>query len=223
MDATRCQYQGVYDATSCLVPCSFQGYDLTSYLVSCSFQVGVWSWGVWFQGEGKGGLVLGEGVCFRGRGMALPPPGGQTNGCINITFPHFCLRAVTSGEPRYLTGRHQKTWNHLCLSFFSVADLHSKTPNFMQFLGNYGKIVCWRLPSPGLAPSPWGIPGSATAFMTYFNWAGNETSTHSPSLRKSSYCLDSAHASFLIVDLDFSLFSDKFSNKKNLAQSGHRR
>ena len=33
--------------------------------------------------------------------------------------------------------------------------------NFMQFLGKFGKIVCW--PPRGLAPPPRGIPGSATA------------------------------------------------------------
>ena len=54
-----------------------------------------------------------------------------------------------------------------------VADLHSKildacppggpnSFNFMQFLGNFGKIVCWRLPGE-LAPPPRGNPGSATA------------------------------------------------------------
>ena len=68
-------------------------------------------------------------------------------------------------------------------SFFctiqSVADLHSKildapppppggpnSFNFMQFLGKFGKIVCWRPPSPGeLAPPPRGNPGSATDTM----------------------------------------------------------
>ena len=35
--------------------------------------------------------------------------------------------------------------------------------NFMQFLGKFGKIVCWRPPSAGeLAPPPRGNPGSAT-------------------------------------------------------------
>ena len=33
--------------------------------------------------------------------------------------------------------------------------------NFMQFLGNFGKIVCWRPPGE-LAPPPRGNPGSAT-------------------------------------------------------------
>ena len=33
--------------------------------------------------------------------------------------------------------------------------------NFMQFLGNFGKIVCWR-PPWGVAPPPRGNPGSAT-------------------------------------------------------------
>ena len=33
--------------------------------------------------------------------------------------------------------------------------------NFMQFLGKYGKIVCWRPPGE-LAPPPQGNPGSVT-------------------------------------------------------------
>ena len=32
----------------------------------------------------------------------------------------------------------------------------------MQFLGNFGKIVCWR-PPPGVGAPTWGNPGSATA------------------------------------------------------------
>ena len=53
-----------------------------------------------------------------------------------------------------------------------VADLHSKildapppggpnSFNFMQFLGNFGEIVCWRPPEE-LAPPPRGYPRSAT-------------------------------------------------------------
>ena len=34
--------------------------------------------------------------------------------------------------------------------------------NFMQSLGHFGKIVCWRPPGE-LAPPPRGNPGSATA------------------------------------------------------------
>ena len=58
----------------------------------------------------------------------------------------------------------------------SVADLHSKIldarpsppwwPKFFQFhavfLGNFGKIICWRSPPRELAPPPQGNPGSAT-------------------------------------------------------------
>ena len=37
--------------------------------------------------------------------------------------------------------------------------------NFMQFSGKYGKIVCWRPPSPGqLAPPLRGNPGSTTDY-----------------------------------------------------------
>ena len=53
----------------------------------------------------------------------------------------------------------------------SVADLrrgHEGYPpvgpnsfNFMQFLGKFGKIVCWHPPGE-LVPSPRGNPGSAT-------------------------------------------------------------
>ena len=37
--------------------------------------------------------------------------------------------------------------------------------NFLQFLGKFGKIVCWRHPAPfrRLTPPPRGNPGSATA------------------------------------------------------------
>ena len=38
--------------------------------------------------------------------------------------------------------------------------------NFMQFLGKYGKIVCWRPPG-ALAPPPQGNPGSATGSVGY--------------------------------------------------------
>ena len=55
--ATRCQYQGVYDVTSCLVPCPFQ-------------QVGLYQ----------------EGVVSVRRGWSLSG-GGETDACDNITFP----------------------------------------------------------------------------------------------------------------------------------------
>ena len=54
----------------------------------------------------------------------------------------------------------------------TVADLHSKildmrpvprgpnSFNFVQFLGKFGKIVCW-CPLEGWCPPPWGRPGSA--------------------------------------------------------------
>ena len=57
-------------------------------------------------------------------------------------------------------------------TYRTVADLHSKildappggpnSFNFMQFLGKFGKIICWRPPGE-LAPPPRGNPGSATA------------------------------------------------------------
>ena len=40
--------------------------------------------------------------------------------------------------------------------------------NFMQFLGKFGKIVCWRPPGE-LAPPPRGNPGSATGSATLGN------------------------------------------------------
>ena len=60
-----------------------------------------------------------------------------------------------------------------CVDIMSVADLRGargmRAPpggpnsfNFMQFLGKFGKIVCWRPPGD-LAPPPRGNPGSATA------------------------------------------------------------
>ena len=55
---------------------------------------------------------------------------------------------------------------------FAVADLRGErgTPpggpnsfNFMQFLGNFGKFVCWRPPPLwGVGAPPRGNPGSAT-------------------------------------------------------------
>ena len=89
-----------YGATSCLVPCSFQG-------VSGPREGPVWSQGgrVCYQevsGPG-GGLVWGRKFASVGGGggfwsgprggMALPP-GGQTNRCKSITFPQLRLRAV---------------------------------------------------------------------------------------------------------------------------------
>ena len=44
--------------------------------------------------------------------------------------------------------------------------------NFMQFLGNLGKIVCWRPPGE-LVPPPRGNPGSATA-------RGGDMSSYAP-------------------------------------------
>ena len=38
--------------------------------------------------------------------------------------------------------------------------------NFMQFLGKFGKIVCWRPPGE-LAPPPRGNPGSATDIIQH--------------------------------------------------------
>ena len=57
----------------------------------------------------------------------------------------------------------------------SVADLGGRPPptvqnflDFMQFFGNFDKIVCWR-PPRGLAPPPTGNPGSAP---DHVNFAG---------------------------------------------------
>ena len=36
--------------------------------------------------------------------------------------------------------------------------------NFMQFMGKFGKIICWRPPGE-LAPPPRGNPGSATGWL----------------------------------------------------------
>ena len=40
--------------------------------------------------------------------------------------------------------------------------LHPNSFNFMQFLGELGKIVCSRPPLGGFTPPPWGNPGSVT-------------------------------------------------------------
>ena len=58
----------------------------------------------------------------------------------------------------------------ILLEYLSVADLggrRGREPNsfdFMQFLGNFGKIVCWR------PPPPRGNPGSAAACVNDFWW-----------------------------------------------------
>ena len=40
--------------------------------------------------------------------------------------------------------------------------------DFMQFLGNFGEIVCW-CPPGELAPPPWGNPGSTTELEISLN------------------------------------------------------
>ena len=45
--------------------------------------------------------------------------------------------------------------------------------DFMQFLGNFGKIVCCRPPPGELAPPPRGNPGSATAHQQKTMSLGN--------------------------------------------------
>ena len=60
---------------------------------------------------------------------------------------------------------------YVCVCLFAVADLDGAHPvcappttqnflDFMQFFGNFDKIVCWR-PPRGSAPPPTGNPGSA--------------------------------------------------------------
>ena len=66
-----------------------------------------------------------------------------------------------------MTFQHSET--PLDDNIITVADLRGARGgpdsfNFMQFLGKFGKIICWRSPLPGeLAPPPRGNPGSATA------------------------------------------------------------
>ena len=48
---------------------------------------------------------------------------------------------------------------YLIVCVLTCITLHSF--NFVQFLGNFGKFVCWRPPGE-LAPPPRGNPGSAT-------------------------------------------------------------
>ena len=70
---------------------------------------------------------------------------------------------------------HRHSNRELNIDLLSVADLHrknldSRPPggpnsfNFMQFLGKFDKIVCWRPPGE-LAPPRQGIPGSATGYV----------------------------------------------------------
>ena len=68
-------------------------------------------------------------------------------------------------------GRWGTTWKTRSNYLFSGGSKGGHVPpprgpnsfNFMQFLGKFGKIVCWRPPGE-LAPPPRGNPGSATAF-----------------------------------------------------------
>ena len=85
---------------------------------------------------------------------------------VRIPFIETCFLAKMQALTQKL--------NRNGLSFIPVADLHSKildarppggpnSFNFMQFLGIFGKIVCWRPPGE-LAPPPRGNPRSATAY-----------------------------------------------------------
>ena len=74
-----------------------------------------------------------------------------------MTIPYFVI---------FLKETHEIKKNIVPIA---VADLRGarETPpgpnsfNFMQFLGKFGKFVCWRPPGE-LAPPPRGNPGSAT-------------------------------------------------------------
>ena len=107
MDVTRCQYQGVYDVTSCLVPSPFQegvvsvrrgvsirrGWSLTGGLCQGgsvkrgdSVRRGFLSGGGLCQEEGS---LCQEGMVSVRRGWSLSER-GQTDTCENITFPCSC-------------------------------------------------------------------------------------------------------------------------------------
>ena len=73
--ATRCQYQGEYEVTSCLVPCSFKG--VWGHFLSVPMFL-------------PGGSAN-RGICFQE--VAIHPY-EQTNKCKNITLSQLRRRAV---------------------------------------------------------------------------------------------------------------------------------
>ena len=50
--------------------------------------------------------------------------------------------------------------------------------NFMQFLGEFGKIACSRPPLGGFTPPPWGNPGSVTGFTTKLRYVQLQQNKH---------------------------------------------
>ena len=60
-----------------------------------------------------------------------------------------------------------KQWRIYIVKFWTRPPPGPNSFNFMQFLGKFGKIICWRPPTGELAPPPRGNPGSATVKDTF--------------------------------------------------------
>ena len=144
------------------------------------------------------------------------------------TYGDVCLMFQSQGGPPYLCAS-SPTYNRI-LRFtseggflvscqrrqpYTVADLHSKildapprgpnSFNFMQFLGKFGKIVCWRPPGE-LAPPPRGNPGSATATQGFTNSRIRQKCQNLTKLKILFY----AHAPVLICDPVWTTLSSSF-------------
>ena len=79
---------------------------------------------------------------------------------LSLVLGHLCLKAVSAFRPPLL--ERPLVEGFPCLGHFSVVDLHSEIVdaplpwgpnsfNFVQFLGKFGKIVCW-CPLEGWCP-----------------------------------------------------------------------
>ena len=82
--------------------------------------------------------------------------------------------------------------------FPSAPPLVSAGPNsfnFMQFLGKFGKIVCWRPPPRELVPPPRGNPSSFTFILKFTQESIHYTRMHSSRMHttRSSSCLGGLH------------------------------
>ena len=115
---------------------------------------------------GKGGVCGKEGMCCE-RGVCVAK---------GVHGEGACVAKGPCARQRGVCGKGGCAWQkgaciarqHVCSGRFKGGAREVRPPprcpnsfNFMQFLGNFGKIVCWRPPGE-LAPPPRGNPGSAT-------------------------------------------------------------
>ena len=90
------------------------------------------------------------------------PPGPGTPRTRHHPPPLGSSRAYW--EIRSTSGRYASYWNAiLYFPNFALTDLRGSGCNFMEFLGKFGKILCWQPPPPSfgeLVPPPRENPGS---------------------------------------------------------------